>query len=89
MTGYLRQKNNVIIEEKRVGTTLSMVSLQLRVQRRTLITRSVNLIPNSADYFGYKLHIDQNENLKAFCLRFMLKLLVYRQLWLSYLKYLC
>ena len=35
MTGYLRQKHNVVIAEKRVDSTLSMVSPPFRVQRRT------------------------------------------------------
>ena len=89
MTGYLRQKYNIVIAEKRVDTALSMVSPQFRAQRRTSTTRAVNLIPYRADYFGHKLHIDQNENLKVYCLRFMLKLLIYKQLRLSYLNYLC
>ena len=32
-------------------------------QRRTSTTRAVNPIPYRADYFGHKLHIDQNEKL--------------------------
>ena len=86
MTGYLRQKHDVVIAEKRVETTLSLLSPRFRVQRRTWTTRAENLIPYRPDYFGYKLHIDQNENLKVCCLRFMLKLLIYKQLGLSYLK---
>ena len=85
---YLRQKHNVVFAERRVGTTLSMVSPQFRAQRRTLTTTTVNLIPYRADYFGHKLHIDQNENLKVCCLRFRLKLLIYKQLRLSSLNYL-
>ena len=88
-TGYLRQKHNVVIAEKRVDTTLSMVSSQFRAQRRTLTATAVNLIPCKAGYFGHKLHIDQNENLKVCCLHFMLKLLIYKQLRLSCLIYLC
>ena len=74
---YLRQKHNVVIAERRVDPTLSMVSPQFRAQRRTLTTATVNLIPYRADYFGHKLHIDQNENLKVCCLRFRLKLSIY------------
>ena len=88
-TGYLRQKHNVVIAEKRVDTTLSMVSSQFTAQRRTLTATAVNLIPCKAGYFGHKLHIDQNENLKVCCLHFMLKLLIYKQLRLSCLIYLC
>ena len=89
MTGYLRQKHNVTIAEKRVDTTLSMAAPQFIAQRRTSTTRAINLIPCKADCFDHKLHIDQNENLKVCCLRFMLKLLIYKQLRLSYLIYLC
>ena len=38
-----------------------MVSPGYRAQRRSSITRAVNPIPYKADYFGHKLHIDQNE----------------------------
>ena len=65
MTGCLRQKHKVGIAEKRVDTALSMVSPQLRAQRRTSTTRAVNLIPYRAYYFVHKSHFDQNENLKA------------------------
>ena len=78
ITGYLRQKHNVFIAEKRVDSTLPMVSPQFRAQRRT--TTAVNLIPYRADFFGHKLHIDQNENLKVCFLHFMLKFLICKQL---------
>ena len=57
MTGYLRQKHNVVIAEKRVSS-------QFTAQRRTSTAGTVNLISYREDYFGHKLHIDQNENLK-------------------------
>ena len=61
---WIRQtKHKVAIAEKRVGVALSMVSPRYTAQRRTSITRAVNLIPYRADYFGHKLHIDQNERL--------------------------
>ena len=59
----IRQKHNVAIAEKRVGVALSMVSPRYTAQRRTSTTRAVNPIPYRADYFGHKLHIDQNEKL--------------------------
>ena len=62
MTGYLREKLNVAITEKRVDTALSVVSPQVRAQRRTSTIKAVNLIPNSADYISHELYIDQNEN---------------------------
>ena len=65
MKGYVRKKHNAATAEKRVGTTLFMVSLQYRAKRRTLATRAVNLIPYRGNYFGHKLHIDQNKKLVA------------------------
>ena len=65
MTGYLRQKNNVTIAEKRVDTALSMESSQFRTQRRSSTTTAVNMIPYRADYFGHELNIDLNEELTA------------------------
>ena len=63
MTVYVRQKHNVAIAGERVGAALSMVSPRYTAQRRTSTTRVVNLIPCRADYFGHKVHIDQNERL--------------------------
>ena len=42
-----------------------MVSPQFRAQRKTSITRAVNLIPYREDYFDHKLHLDKNEKLMA------------------------
>ena len=67
ITGYLRQKHNVVIAEKRVDTALFMVSPQFRAQRRKSTTRALNLIPYRTDYFGHKLHVGKNENLKVCC----------------------
>ena len=63
MTGYVRQKHKVAISENRVGTALSIVSPRYTAQRRISTTRAVNPIPYRADYFGHKLHLDQNEKL--------------------------
>ena len=41
----IRRKHNAATAEKRVDTTLSMVSPQFRAQRRTSTTRVVNMIP--------------------------------------------
>ena len=67
ITGYLRQKHKVVIAEKRVDTALFMVSPQFRAQRRKSTTRALNLIPYRTDYFGHKLHVGKNENLKVCC----------------------
>ena len=58
-------KNIVVLLQKRVDTTLSMVSPQFTAQRRTSTKRAVDLIPYKADRFGHKLQFDQNENLKV------------------------
>ena len=63
MTRYVRKKHKVAVAEKRVGVSLSLVSPRYTAQRRTSTTRAVNPIPYRADYFGHKLHIDQNEKL--------------------------
>ena len=63
MNGCVRQKHNVATAEKRVRTTLFMVSLQNRAEIKTSATRAVNLVPYRANYFGHKLHINQNKKL--------------------------
>ena len=63
MTGYIRQKYNVAVAEKRVGAALSVVCPRYTAQRRTSTTRGVNPILYRANYFGHKLHINQNEKL--------------------------
>ena len=66
MTGYLRNKHDKNIGERRVGRALAMVSPAETEVRRTSTRRAVNPIPYRADYFGHKLHIDQNEKISMF-----------------------
>lgn len=63
MTGYIRQKHNATVGEARISKALSGVSPAYTTQRRTSTTRAVNPIPYRADYFGHKMHMDQNEKL--------------------------
>lgn len=64
MTGFLKQKYNLSsIGEKRVGRALARVYPNYHQRRQTNTSRSVNAVPYRADYFGHKLHIDQNEKL--------------------------
>ena len=64
MTGYLRNKHNFIgFGEKRVGESLARVCPHYHQKRQTNTARSVNAVPYRADYFGHKLHVDQNEKL--------------------------
>jgi hypothetical protein len=66
MTGFIRQKHNKAIAEKRIAKALSTVSPVATQGRRTNARRSLNPIPYSADYFGHKLHVDQNEKVVMF-----------------------
>jgi len=62
MTGYLRS-NGINISEGTVGETLKIVSPAFSKERGMLAKRSFNPKPYIADYFGQKLHVDQNEKL--------------------------
>lgn len=63
MTGYLRQKHNLPVGEVRIGKALSAVSPIYTNRRRRTTRTATNPIPYRADYFGHKLHMDQNEKL--------------------------
>ena len=49
--------------DKRVGRALSVVSPLYQAQRNSNTARQTNPFPYHADYFGHKLHMDQNEKL--------------------------
>ena len=63
MAGYLRQRNGVVVAELRVGRALARVFPNQHRQRQNTTRRAINPIPYRADYFGHKLHMDQNEKL--------------------------
>lgn len=63
MTGYLNSKHNTRIGQNRVGDALKVAAPNYHQRRRTNTARQVNPIPYRADYFGEKVHIDQNEKL--------------------------
>ena len=52
--------------DKRIGKALSIVSPLYQVQRNTNTARQTNPYPYHADYFGHKLHMDQNEKLSMY-----------------------
>ena len=52
--------------DKRIGKALSIVSPLYQVQRNTNTARQTNPYPYHADYFGHKLHMDQNEILAMY-----------------------
>ena len=63
MKGYIRQKYNVNISQRRISTALQVAAPQYHQRRQTNTARLTNPIPYKADYFGHKLHINQNEKL--------------------------
>ena len=62
MTGLLASKG-LRVGERRVGESLSRVHPAYNHLRRTATARQLNPIRYKADYFGHKLHVDQNEKL--------------------------
>ena len=62
MTGFFRSQG-IRVSETRVGEALCQANPQYHHSRREATTRSLNPIPYSADYFGHKVHVDQNEKL--------------------------
>lgn len=58
--------NSIIVGEKRVGQALSSVSPVYTQHRRNHSYRQLNPTPYYAEYFGHKLHLDQNEKLVHF-----------------------
>ena len=66
MTGYLRLKHDIKVGETRVAKALKVASPINNQSRRSGASRAVNPIPYRADYFGHKIHFDQNEKLIAY-----------------------
>ena len=65
MTGVLRSHGVSVCEEK-VGQSLSRLDPSSQRKRAKTAGRSLNPKCYSADYFGHKVHIDQNEKLVMF-----------------------
>ena len=65
MTGFLCTQG-IRCSEKRVGRSLKLVSPEYHAQRESNTHRQTYPVPYSADYFGQKVHIDQNEKLVMF-----------------------
>lgn len=49
--------------EKRIANALSNISPAYQAKRNNNTAKQLNPVPYSADYFGHKLHLDQNEKL--------------------------
>jgi len=63
MSGFLRQKHGGTFGEVRVGKALAAMTPHYHQRRRNDTAYLLNPIPYRADYFGHKLHVDQNEKL--------------------------
>ena len=66
MKGHLAQKHKVNVTQKKVGNALRSVALNYHARHQTDTARHVNSVPYRADYFGYKLHVDQNEKFEIY-----------------------
>ena len=66
MKGYQAQKYRVNVSQKRVANALRSVAPHYHARRQTDTARHVNSVPYGADYFGHKLHVDQNEKLEMY-----------------------
>jgi hypothetical protein len=60
--GKLEAKN-IKVHDKRVTSSLRRVAPEYHQQRKQNTARLFNPVPYKADYFGHKLHLDQNEKL--------------------------
>ena len=65
LKGYLR-KQGVNICSKRIGTSLASVAPVYHQQRLTRTERATNPLPYHAQYFGHKIHMDQNEKIAMY-----------------------
>ena len=63
MTGHIRHSTGLRLGVNRIGQALKRVNPQQHRERQTSTTRHLNPIPYYAEYFGHKLHLDQNEKL--------------------------
>ena len=63
MAGYLRQKLGTAIGQNRVRAALAKVHPSNHRKRQNKSERQANPIPYRTDYFGHKLHLDQDKKL--------------------------
>ena len=63
MTGHLRHSQGLRVGVNRVGQSLKRVNPQYHRERQTSTSRHFDPVPYYAEYFGHKLHLDQNEKL--------------------------
>ena len=65
MSGLLRSQG-WYLGENRVGNSMHRVHPNYHISRRVETNRMMNPVPYIANYFGHKLHIDQNEKMVMF-----------------------
>ena len=65
MTGLLSSKG-IRVSEQRVGEALKVVNPTHHSERQHGLVRHLTPVPYQADYFGHKIHIDQNEKMVMF-----------------------
>ena len=65
MTGLLSSQG-IHVSQQRIRNSLCIVSSAYQDARRTATARQTNPVPYHADYFGHKIHVDQNEKLTMF-----------------------
>lgn len=65
LTGLLRSEG-IIVGEQRVRSSMTRVTPVYCEQRRQRTYRQLNPVPYYAEYYGHKMHIDQNEKLVRF-----------------------
>ena len=65
LKGYFWEQG-VNICSKRIGSCLASVALVYHQQRLTRTERATNPLPYYAQYFGHKIHMDQNEKLAMY-----------------------
>ena len=66
MAGFIKQKYGVLIGQNRIGKALSRVAPHYHERRKSNTAKMTNPIPYRANYFGHKLHLDQNEKLQMY-----------------------
>ena len=66
MTGFIKQKYRVSVGQNRIDEALSRVAPHYHQRRKSNIARITNPLPYRANYFGHKLHLDQNEKLEMY-----------------------
>jgi hypothetical protein len=64
MKGHIEASaGQTVASEKRIGQSLARVAPEHHQRRRHDVARLMNPIPYTVNYYGHKLHIDQNEKL--------------------------